>query len=158
MMSSTSPVEFGDVGGEHRDSRRAAHAPLTVEINLALEIRVVEDLHGDFLPSMVLGFQLGVVNGDILLDVAVGKDDFLVFPLAIHTHKCPIRHSHRYSEEEDHEKVCLEPAIVHDWEHALDNPWYDDDQGGEVQVAESAIAIVETLYGCVLYGWCVCLA
>jgi hypothetical protein len=151
-MSSTSPDP------RHRDNepsrvktrRESRH---TVEVNFALEIRVVKDLHRDLLLAVVLSLEPRVVNGDVFLDVAFRQNDLLVLTLAVHTHESPVRHRDRKAEDQEEEEIGLEPTTVDDGQDALDEPWHDDDEGGEVEVVERTVALHKTDYGRIFDRW-----
>jgi hypothetical protein len=108
----------------------------TVKVNFAIEIRVVKNLHGDFLLAVELGFEIVVVDGDILLDVLAGKNDFFVFPPPIDTHKSPIRDRDWDPKQEDEENIRLEPPAIYQRQNALDEPWNDEDECRELEVGE----------------------
>ena len=156
MISSTSPSD----ASAHEVSRRAwtrREAGHTVEIDLALKVRVVEDLHGDLLLAKVLCLEFGVLDGDVFLDVTARKLDLLVLAGAVHAHRGPVRDGDGDTEKNDKEDVCLEAAMAEDRQSALDEPWDAEDEGGEVEVVEGAVALCEADEGRVLDGGCVCL-
>lgn len=112
----------------------------------------MEDLHGYLLPSVVLCLEHGVVNGDVLLDVALRELNLLILARPIHAHECPVGHGNGPAENQSQEEVGLEATTVEKREDTLDKPWYDDNEGSKVDVVEGPIAIVETLYGRILDG------
>lgn len=122
--------------------QRAKH---TVEVDLAVEVRVVEDLHRDLLFAVVLCLELGVVNRDIFLHMPTRKLDLLVLARAVSAHDRPVCDGDGHAEQNDHEDVGLQPAAVDEGKHALDEPWNNNDRSSQLDIGEVAIAFVETL-------------
>ena len=116
---------------------------LTVDLDLVVKVGVVEDLHGDLLLAKVLCLELGVLDGDVLLDVTAGELDLLVLAGAVHAHDCPVGNGDGDAHDEDKEEVSLEAATTEDGEGPLDDPGDAEDEGGEVEVGEVAIALSE---------------
>ena len=59
MMSSTSPV------GSSQHAIRGMEAQSTVEVDLSIKVRVVEDLHGNFFLSTIESLEFIVLDGDV---------------------------------------------------------------------------------------------
>lgn len=66
---------------------------VAIEINFALEIRVVEDLHGDFLLALVQLLELGVVDSDVLVNILARQLNLFVFPAPVNAHERPVADS-----------------------------------------------------------------
>ena len=132
---------------------RAGESELTIEVDLVIEERVVEDLHRNLLLAEVLGLELRVLDGDVLLDIAARKLDLLVDTGTVRAHDGPVGGGDGDAEEKDKEDVGLEAAVAKDGEGALDEPGDAKDEGGELGVGEVAIALGETDEGGVLDGW-----
>lgn len=129
---------------------------LTIEINLAFKVRVMEDLHGDLLLGVVFSLEVGVVNRDILLQVPARQLDLLILTPAEPAHYSPVADCHRNTQKHQEEEIGLETTMVNDREYTLDDPWHDYDEGGKMYVVEGAIALGEAFNGSILDGWRVC--
>ena len=76
-----------------RTRQRSTHlqkykvSKLTLEVNFTLKIRVVEDLHGNFLLAFVQLLELGVVDSDVLVNILARQLNFFVFPASVNAHK-----------------------------------------------------------------------
>ena len=112
----------------------------------------MEDLHGNLLLAVVLLLQLGVVDRDVLFKVALRELDLVVLALAVHAHERPVAHRDGDTEDNEDEQVRLKTATVDDGEDALCNPWDTNNEDGEVEVAEMAVALGEALYRGIFYG------
>ena len=86
----------------------------TLDLNLVIEERVVEDLHGNLLLGKVLCLELGVLDGDVLLDIAARKLDLLVDTGTVRAHDGPVGGGDGDAEEKDKEDVGLEAAVAKD--------------------------------------------
>lgn len=121
--------------------------PHTIKINLALEKRIMEHLHRDLLLPMVLRLKHRIVYRNILLQVPLGQHNLLVLAPAVRTHEGPIRDRDRETREQGKEDIGLEAAAVEDGKDAFEEPGHDDNEGAEVDVAEGAVALDQTLDG-----------
>lgn len=118
----------------------------------------MENLHRDLFFAVILCLELGVVNGNVLLEVPLGQLDFLVLALPIHAHNRPVGNSHWKAEQQKQEDIGLEATTVHDGQNTLDQPRDDYDEGTEVNVVEGAVAFVQPFDGGIFDGRGICLA
>lgn len=51
---------------------------VTVEVNLAVKVHLMEGLHGDLVLASILGLILGLLEGEVVLDRAAGKLGLLI--------------------------------------------------------------------------------
>lgn len=65
----------------------------TLEVNFALKIRVVEDLHGNFLLAFVQLLELGVIDGDVVVNILARQLNLFVFSASVNAHKGPVTDS-----------------------------------------------------------------
>ena len=124
----------------------------TIEVDLVLEVRVVEDLHGDLLLAEVLCLELRVLDGDVLVKGAAGELDLEVLAGTVDGHDCPVGDGDGETEENDEEDISLEATIANYGEGALDDVGNAKDEGGELRIGEVAIALCETDEGGVFDG------
>ena len=124
----------------------------TVELNLVVEKRVMEHLHGDLLLAKVLCLEFGVLDGDVFLDVTARKLDLLVLAGAVHAHRSPVRDGDGDTEKDNEEDVCLEAAMAEDRQSALDEPWDAEDEASKLGVGEVAVALGEADEGGIFDG------
>lgn len=101
----------------------------------------MHNLHWNLLLPMILRLQLRVVNRDVLLNVLPRQRDLFVLPRPIHTHQRPVRDRDWHAQDEHKEQIRLEATPVNEGEHTLDEPWDSEDEGGEVDVVEGAVAL-----------------
>jgi hypothetical protein len=94
----------------------------------------VEDLHRDFILSMIISLEFEILYFDILFDILTGQDDLGVYAGADSGHDHPVDNSERETHDENEEPISIEAASVDDGEDALDEPWDNEDDGGEVIV------------------------
>ena len=112
----------------------------------------MENLHGYLLLVVVPGLELRVIGDDEFLNVNRGDGDLLVLPLAVDTHDDPVSNSQWDSEDGDEEDICLEPAIGNDGEDTFHHPGDTEDDGGQMEVVEVAVALGDADEGRVFYG------
>lgn len=110
---------------------------ITLEINLLVKVRVVENLHGD-LSVLVLFLKLLVLEVQIVADGFTGELDLFIHPLSEFRFKSPVCDSDRDTEENDEEPVSL-PALGQR-KKTLDDPWAKDDGSRELVVGEGCAA------------------
>jgi len=122
----------------------------TLNVDLALKVRIVEDLNRDFVLAGVQLLQLGVMDSDVLLNVFAGQDNLFVLARTKVAHDGPIGNGDGDAEEENHEEVGLEATILDDGNERLDNVRHDEDEGGQLIVGEGPIALGEADEGRVL--------
>ena len=118
----------------------------------------MEDLHRDLVGTMILCLELVIIDSHILLYRPTRKKDFLVLATTHHAHDGPVGEGCGDSQEEQHKDIGLETTTVHDREYAFREPGNDDDEDSQMDVAERAIALCETLERRVFDGRCVCFA
>ena len=125
MMSSTSP------GGSSQHATRGVETQNTVEVDLSIEVRVMEDLHGNFFLSVIEGLEFIVLDGDVLLDIFARQNDLLVLAFPVHGCYCPVGDYDRDTKDDDEEDIGLESTTVDDGENALDDKGHaeDEDEG-----------------------------
>ena len=121
----------------------------TIKIDLAIKVGVVEELHGHLLLAFVHLLELGIVNGDILLDVLARQRDLLVSPRTINAVESPIPHCSRGSSQQEHEQISLEAAIFNDGKERLEDVRNDHKEGGEMIIVEGAVPLGKTDKGSV---------
>ena len=114
----------------------------------------MEYLHRDLLLVVILGLEVGVIGGDVFFDVDSGNGDLLIVPPAINTHDSPISNGQWDSEDDNEEKVCLEPAMGNDGQDTFQHPGNAEDDSGQMEVVEFAIALSDADEGWVFYGRC----
>lgn len=51
---------------------------VTVEVNLAVKVHLMEGLHGDLVLASILGLILGLLEGEVVLDRAAGELGLLI--------------------------------------------------------------------------------
>lgn len=122
---------------------------LTLDVNLALKVRVVEDLHGNLLLPFELLPKLGVMNSHVFLQVPARELDLLVLAFTKVTHDCPVANGNRDTRKQEDEEIRFRATEVNKGQDTLDEPWYNHNKDGEVDVVERAIALSNTLDGCV---------
>ena len=128
----------------------------TLEVNLAVEVCIVENLHGDFLLSAVMDLQRRVLNGKILLYVFARELDLLILAFTVCTHDRPISYGDRNTENDDEEPVSFEPTVPDDGQPFFEEVGYPQNETYEGRVAERAIPLGKTEKGGILYGWIIC--
>lgn len=62
---------------------------VTVEVDVAVKVHLVEGLHGDLVLAMVLGLVGGLLEGEVVLDGAAGISSLLVLARADGRHDQP---------------------------------------------------------------------
>lgn len=124
----------------------------TVEVNFPLKVRVMEDLHGDFLLAVVLLPELWVVDGDVLLEVFAGHEDLGIPASAVHAGYSPVCNSDRNAGNDEEEEVGLEATAVYNGEDTFDEPWNTNNENCELGVREVAITLCQTDEGGIFYG------
>ena len=112
----------------------------TFEVNFALKIRVMEDLHGNLFLSFVKLLQFGVLDVDIFLNVLARQHDFLVPATTVNTVESPVANSCGSARQKEHEKVGFEPSIFDNREEALDDIRNDDEEGSKMIVVECTVS------------------
>ena len=112
----------------------------------------MEDLHGDLFLVVVLGLEVGVIGGDVFLDVDSRDGDLLVLPSAVYAHDYPISNGQGDSKDSDEEDVCFEPAMRNNRQDALQHPGYTEDNGSQMEVVEFAITLCDADEGGIFYG------
>ena len=128
MMSSTSPV------GSSQHAIRGVEAQSTVEVDLAVKVRIMEDLHGNFFLSVIEGLEFIILDGDVLLDILARQNDLLVLAFPVHGCHRPVGNYDRDTKNDDEEDIGLESATVDDGENVLDDKGHTEDEDGEVCV------------------------
>ena len=103
----------------------------TVEVDLALKVRVVEDLHGNFFLSVIEGLEFIVLDGDVPLDILARQNELLVLAFPVHGCHRPVGDYDRDTKHNDEEDIGLETAAVDDGENALDDKGHAEDEDGE---------------------------
>lgn len=123
---------------------------LTVEVNLVVKVRVVEDLHGDLVFRGVEALELLVLDGDVVLNVLAWEDDLFVATTTNMAHDSPVCNGGRDARDDKEEEVGLDAATVDERKEPLEDVGDTDDECGEVEVAEGAISLCKTKLGGVL--------
>ena len=108
MMSSTSPL------GSSQHATRGVETQSTVEVDLSVKVRVMEDLHGNFFLSVIEGLEFIVLDGDVLLDIFARQNDLLVLAFPVHGCYCPVGDYDRDTKDDDEEDIGLESTTVGD--------------------------------------------
>lgn len=111
----------------------------TLDVDLALEVGVVEDLHGDFLAVRVLLLERGVLDGDVLVDGLVGEDAVVAYANVGATHEHPVGDGGGETGEEEEEDIGSLEGEVGD--EAGEEVRDEEDGGGELEVGEGAVAL-----------------
>lgn len=124
----------------------------TLHVDLAIEVRVVEYLHRDLVLALVQFLELGVVDRDILFDVLSGQLNFLVHAPAVQAVERPVPNSGGTTSQKEHEQVGLDAPILDERNERLDDIRNDDQEDGEVDVVEGAVAFSEGGDGAVFNG------
>lgn len=106
----------------------------TLEVDLAVEVGVVEDLHGNFILSVIIPLELEVLYFDVLFDIFTGQDDLCIDGGAESGHEHPVSDSQGETHDKDEGPVSVESPSVDDWENALDEPRDTEHDGGELVV------------------------
>lgn len=83
--------------------------------------------------------QGGVLDGDVLLEVPARKLDFLILATAINAHQHPVPDSRRKAGQDEQEDIG--PEARPERQDALQEERETEDDGGEVEVRERAIAL-----------------
>lgn len=104
----------------------------------------MEDLHGDLVLSIVLFLELGVMDGNVRLDVFARGGDLLILPRAVVAHDSPVCNSGRDTSDHQQEQVRLEAPARNNGQEGLHNVWYDQHARGEMDIVESANALCQT--------------
>ena len=112
----------------------AVNEARTLEVDLAVKVGVVEDLHRDFSLSVIISFKIEVLYFDILFDILPGQDDLFVYAGTNSRHDRPVNDSEWETHDEDKEPVSVEAAAVDQREDTLDEPGHTEDNGGQVVV------------------------
>jgi hypothetical protein len=128
----------------------------TSEVNFTLKIRVVEDLHGNFLFAFVQLLELGVVDSDVLVNILARQLNLFVFPVSVNAHKGPVTDSRGCTKYEKQEQVGFETTILDDGSEGFDNIRDDKDEDGQMDVAKRTIALCETDEGRILDSGVLC--
>lgn len=114
---------------------------LTLDLNLVLEVRVVEDLHGNLDLAVVLGLELGVEDGHVLLDVLARENNVAPAVAANVGHESPVADDGREAREEEEEGVDGREREVRDREDLPEEVGDCDHSCAHVVVAERAVTI-----------------
>lgn len=110
----------------------------------------MENLHGNLILFMIERFEFVIVNVNVFFNIFPRQRDALVDAGTNAGHEHPIADRDRDAEESHEEPVCVEPATVDEWEHALDNIGHTEDEGSEMVVGERAAALSQAEHGRVL--------
>lgn len=101
----------------------------------------MEGLHGDFFTSSVSFLEFGVVDGNVVFDVLSRQSDLFVSARTIDTDEGPVSDGGRDTGEDENEEVGLEASVFDDRKERLDEIGNYDDESGEVEVVEGAVAL-----------------
>ena len=124
-------------------SNEPASAGRTLDFNLALEVRVVEQLERDLVHAVVLGLELGVLDVEVLLDGLAWHDDVRADGPTDLGHDVPVGGGDgEAGQEEEQDIVDLEREVGRP-EELCEQVRHDDDEGRKVVVAERSGAYRE---------------
>jgi hypothetical protein len=122
----------------------------TFNVNLAVEISVVENLHGDFVLSVIVFFELFIMNVDVRFNIFSRQRDALVDASTDARHEHPVTNRDGDTEESNEEPVRVEPAAVDEREGALNHVGHTEDERSKMVVRERAAALGQAKNGRVL--------
>lgn len=129
---------------------RTYEQDFTFKVNLAVEICVVENLHGDLVLSVIIFFKLFITNVDVLCNIFPRQLYALVDATADVRHEHPITKRDGEAEESNEEPVRVEPASVDERKGALDHIGHAEDERSEMIVRERAAALSQAKHRRVL--------
>jgi len=107
---------------------------VTVEVNLFLKVRVVEDLHGNFFLAMIEGLEFWILDGDVLLYFLRGKDDLLILAFSVHGGEGPVCKGDGDAQEDDEKEVGGETAPIDKGGDTFQEVRYAENECGKVYV------------------------
>lgn len=84
---------------------------VTVEVDLAIKVLLVEGLHGDLVAAVVLGLVFGTVEGEIVLNWCTGVLGLLVLAGSVSRSNGPEGDEDWEAGQDGEENPCLETAI-----------------------------------------------
>lgn len=113
----------------------------TFNVNLAVEVSVVENLHGDLVLSVINFFEFCITNVDVLFNIFPRQRDALVDATTDARHEHPVTNRDGDAEESNEEPVRVEPAAVDEREDALDHVGHTEDERSEMVIRERAAAL-----------------
>jgi hypothetical protein len=104
----------------------------------------MEELHWDLFFAFVKLLQLGVLNGNILLNILARQHNLGVFAATVDAIQGPVSHSSGYARQNEHEYISLEASIFNNGEEGLEDVRNDDKQTSKMKIVEGAIAFSKT--------------
>ena len=126
---------------------RTYERSFTFNVNLAVEISVVENLHGDLVLSVIVFLEFFIVNIDVRFNIFSRQRDALVDATTDARHERPVTNRNGNAEENNEEPVRVKPAAVDEREDALDHIGHAEDKRSEMVVRERAAALSQAKHG-----------
>lgn len=125
----------------------------TIEVNLAVKVRIVEDLHGNLIPSLVELLEDIVLDSNVGLDVPARQNNLFIASATDITHDSPVGDGGGQTRNHKKEDIGLEASAVEKGQKPFEDIGYSDDKTSQVEVVKRATALCEPDKRRVLDSW-----
>lgn len=106
---------------------------LTLHIDLAFKVSVVELLVVDLVVAVELLFKFWIFDIEVLFDWTVRECYLLILAWTVRRHHSPVSDSREGAGEDEQEDVCLETS-VEVWNEAFEEVWHGQDKSDKLSL------------------------